>query len=37
MIAATTLNLIFIPVLYVVVRAIVPRKLASAEQQAETA
>jgi hydrophobic/amphiphilic exporter-1 (mainly G- bacteria), HAE1 family len=36
MIAATTLNLIFIPVLYVVVRAIVPRKLVPAAQ-AETA
>jgi HAE1 family hydrophobic/amphiphilic exporter-1 len=35
MIAATTLNLIFIPVLYVIVRAIVPRKLASAAQPAE--
>ena len=35
MIAATTLNLIFIPVLYVVVRAVVPRKLAS-PAQAET-
>ena len=35
MIAATTLNLIFIPVLYVVVRAFVPRKLASAAQPAE--
>jgi hydrophobic/amphiphilic exporter-1 (mainly G- bacteria), HAE1 family len=35
MIAATTLNLIFIPVLYVVVRAVVPRKLASTAQ-AET-
>jgi HAE1 family hydrophobic/amphiphilic exporter-1 len=32
MIAATTLNLIFIPVLYVVVRAIVPRKVAAAPQ-----
>jgi hydrophobic/amphiphilic exporter-1 (mainly G- bacteria), HAE1 family len=32
MIAATTLNLIFIPVLYVVVRAVVPRKLASPAQ-----
>jgi len=31
MIAATTLNLIFIPVLYVMVRSIVPRKLASAD------
>jgi len=30
MIAATTLNLIFIPILYVVVRAIVPRKSVSA-------
>ena len=32
MIAATTLNLIFIPVLYVVVRAIVPRKLVAASE-----
>jgi HAE1 family hydrophobic/amphiphilic exporter-1 len=32
MIAATTLNLIFIPVLYVVVRAVVPRKLARTAQ-----
>jgi HAE1 family hydrophobic/amphiphilic exporter-1 len=32
MIAATTLNLIFIPVLYVVVRAMVPRKVASAAE-----
>jgi len=36
MIAATTLNLVFIPVLYVVVRAIVPRKMVTAPQ-AETA
>jgi hydrophobic/amphiphilic exporter-1 (mainly G- bacteria), HAE1 family len=28
MIAATTLNLIFIPILYVVVRSVVPRKAA---------
>ena len=32
MIAATTLNLIFIPVLYVVVRAIVPRKVVRAAE-----
>jgi HAE1 family hydrophobic/amphiphilic exporter-1 len=31
MIAATSLNLLFIPMLYVVVRAIVPRKKARTE------
>ncbi|HTQ95542.1 MAG TPA: efflux RND transporter permease subunit, partial [Candidatus Acidoferrum sp.] len=35
MLAATTLNLIFIPILYVVVRSLFPRRAAhSAEQQA---
>jgi hypothetical protein len=29
MIAATTLNLLFIPILYVVVRSIVPRRAAA--------
>jgi hypothetical protein len=34
MIAATTLNLLFIPMLYVVVRSIVPRKKAHDEAAA---
>ena len=33
MIAATTLNLIFIPILYVMVRSIVPRHLATVVEQ----
>jgi hypothetical protein len=35
MIAATTLNLVFIPVLYVIVRSIVPGREAKAESHGD--